>query len=154
MHSRSAERGVVECDAHGGTVVSVIPDLEQAIFAAGHEPLHVAMPRDARHVALMPLERGDGLCRSADIGVGTPTVGGSNARGRGYRAVVQSNVRVGRRGEEALVGADGESVDLRVWMLDGARADARPSLPEADGVVVARGDEQHRQRILRLGLLC
>lgn len=39
--------------------------------------------------------------------------------------------------EPSLVGRYTEAVDLRIGMLDGARADAGEGFPKADGVVVA-----------------
>lgn len=48
--------------------------------------------------------------------------------------VVELDGVVARAGEEALVGRDAQAVDLRVRVLDRARAYARESFPEpADG---------------------
>lgn len=94
-----------------------IPDLDSTIFRAGDHPFTFAMKGHARNVASMAFESED--------------------RARIGRAdIVKLDVVTTSGGEIALVWGYAETIDLRVRMLDGTRADSGKSLPEADGVVV------------------
>jgi len=76
------------------------------------------MEGDTRHVARVPLESKKWCgVRGADI--------------------VELDIVVARRSEEAFIGGNAETVDLGVGMLDCARADAREGFPEANSMVVA-----------------
>lgn len=82
-----------------------LPDLDGAVLGARDHPLALAVERDARDVARVALER------QQRVGVGALDV-------------EQLDGVVAGRGEEALVGRDAQAVDLRVRVLDRARADA------------------------------
>ena len=111
--------GVYDDVVGGGAVVVAaldgaaarLPDLDGAVLGARDHPLALAVEGDARDVARVALE-GEQRVR----------VGGLD--------VEELDGVVARRGEEALVGRDTEPVDLGVWVLDRARADAREGLPE------------------------
>ena len=82
-----------------------VPDLNRPILGAGHHPFALAVESHAGDVARVPVEREHGVrVRGADV--------------------VELDVVVPGRGEVALVRRDAEPVDLRVWVLDCARADA------------------------------
>lgn len=82
-----------------------LPDLDGSVLGARHHPLALAMEGHAGDISRMALE--------GQQGVG---VGGLD--------IVELDGVVAGSGEEALVGRNAEAVDLRVGVLDGARADA------------------------------
>lgn len=113
----------VDDDVVGGAAVAVaaldgagarLPDLDGAVLGAGDHPLALAVEGDARDIARVALE-------------------GQQRVGVGALDVEELDGVVAGGGEEALVGRDAEAVDLRVRVLDRARADAREGLPEAVG---------------------
>jgi hypothetical protein len=117
----------VDDDVVGGAAVVVaalygagarLPDLDGAVLGAGDHPLALAVEGDAGDVARVTLK-------------------GEERVGVGRLDVVELDGVVAGGGEEALVRGDAEAIDLRVWVLNGARTDARESFPEADRVVVA-----------------
>ena len=82
-----------------------IPDLDCTIFRARHHPFPFTMERYACDVAGVPLECEHRIwVRGADV--------------------IELDVVIACCGEVALVGGDAEAVDLRVGVLDSARADA------------------------------
>lgn len=89
-----------------------LPDLDSTILRARDHPFALAVERDARDVARVALEGQQG------VGVG------------GLDVEELDGVVAGGR-EEALVGRDAQSVDLRVGVLDGTGADAGEGLPES-----------------------
>lgn len=110
----------VDDDIVGGAAVIVaaldgagarLPDLDGAVLGAGHHPLTLAVEGDAGDVARVALE-------------------GQQRVGVGALDVEQLDGVVAGGREEALVGRDAQAVDLGVWVLNGARADAGESLPE------------------------
>lgn len=96
-----------------------LPDLDGAVLGAGDHPLALTVERDARDVARVALES------QQRVGVGALDV-------------EQLDGVVAGRGEEALVGRDAQAVDLGVWVLDRARADAGEGLPEPMGGAQSR----------------
>ncbi len=101
---------MVVASLYGG--VARLPDLDSAILGAGHHPLALAVEGDAGDVARVALE--------AQHRVGV----------RGLDVEELDRVVAGG-GDEAFVGRNAEAVDLRVGVLDRARADAGQSLPES-----------------------
>ena len=98
---------------------SRLPDLYRPILGTGHHPFALAVKSNAGNVTRMALECQQRIwVRGLDV--------------------VEFDVVVAGSGEEALIGGDTEAVDLRVWVLDRARADAGESLPKSDGMVVTR----------------
>jgi hypothetical protein len=116
-----------------------IPDLDGAIFRRGHQPLRLAMERNASDVTSVTIKRQDGI------------------RVRGLDVVELDRV-VASSGEVAFIRRDAEAVDLRVWVRyrpgaypregfpePGARESvqsstrkAPPSVDEPDGMVISR----------------
>lgn len=110
-----------------------VPDLDGAVLARRHQPLALAVERHARDVAGVAVKRQD------RVGVGRLDV-----------VELDRVVACGR--EVALVGRDAQAVDLRVWVRDGARADAGQGFPEAvdggqwgTGQGGGEGGEEERQ---------
>lgn len=102
-----------------------VPDLDGAVLGAGHHPLALAVKSDP----------GD---------IGGVTVKSQHRVRIGGTDVVEFDVLIAGRSEPALVGGDAQSIDLRVWVLDGARADSGEGFPEADGMVVTGRTEDDR----------
>ena len=98
---------------------SRLPDLDRTVLRTRNHPFPLAVKGDAGDVPSVALER--------------------KQRVRvGRFDVIELYGVVAGGGEEALVGGDAEAVDLGVWVLDRARADAREGLPETDRVIVSR----------------
>ena len=94
-----------------------IPDLDRPVFRARHHPFPLAVERHAGDVAGVSVECEYWVwVRGADV--------------------VELDVVVAGCGEVALVGGDAEAIDLRVGVLDCARADAGERFPEPNRVVV------------------
>lgn len=94
-----------------------LPNLDSAILRAGNHPFALTVERNAGDVVGMALEGQDWVwvCRFDIVELD---------------AVMTSSC------EESLVWRDTETVDLRIRVLDGTRADSRKSLPEPiDGKV-------------------
>lgn len=89
-----------------------LPDLDSAVLGARHHPLALAMEGNAGDVARVALEGQQWVWVGA---LDVEQLDGMVAGGR----------------EEALVGRDAQAIDLGVWVLDRARADAREGLPES-----------------------
>lgn len=97
------------------------------------QPLGVLLEADGRHVAHVPVV--------------------AEHRLRVVRVdLVQPDLPVSGSSHQALLRRDLQAVDLRVGVLQRAVADAAGGLPEADGVVVARGgqdDGRHSRGVRR-----
>jgi hypothetical protein len=89
-----------------------VPDLDGAVFGRRDQPLGLAME-----------------CYAGDVG--RVAVKGEDGIRVGRLDVVELDCVVAGGREVALVGGDAEPVDLRVWVWDGARADAAEGFPEA-----------------------
>jgi hypothetical protein len=110
-HDIIDRRAVVVAPPDGAT--ARVPYLDSAILGARHHPFAVTVECYASDIAGMALEnRGRSGIRGADVEQLDRVMAGS--------------------GEKALVGGDAESVDLRIGVLDGPRADPRESLPESE----------------------
>lgn len=107
--------GVIALDAAGPRV----PDLDRAILGAGDHPFPLAMEGHSGNVPGMAVE-----------GEHRAWISGAN--------VVEFDVVVSRCSEITLIGRNAETIDLRVGMLDCARADAGKSFPEPYGMVIPR----------------
>lgn len=112
----------VDDDVVGGAAVIVaalnltgsgLPNLHGSILGARDHPLALTVECDAGDVAGVALE-----------GQQWVWVGGLDIK--------ELHGVVAGRGKVALVGGDAEAVDLRVWVLDGARADAGERFPESE----------------------
>lgn len=90
-----------------------IPNLHSTVLRACDHPLALAVECDTSDVTCVPFE--------GHHGVG---VGGLN--------VIELDIVVTAGGKETLIGSDTKAIDLRVRVLDGARADSGQRLPEAD----------------------
>ena len=87
------------------------PDLHGSILGASNHPFPLAVECNAGDVVGMAFKGQDGIwVRGLDV--------------------VELDAMVARGGKEALVRRDTEAVDLRVRMLDSARAYSGKSLPE------------------------
>lgn len=104
---------VVSLDASGASV----PDLDSAIFRACDHPFPFAMESYPRNVA----------------GV---TVEGKNGARISRADIVKLDIMTTSGRKIALVWRYAKTIDLRVRMLNGPRADSRKGLPKADGMVV------------------
>lgn len=89
-----------------------IPDFDGAVLGASDHPFALAVECDSGDVTGVTLKSHQWV-RVARLGV------------------KQLDIVVARNGEIFLVGGDAESIDLRVWVLNCAGADARESFPEA-----------------------
>lgn len=96
-----------------------IPDLDRAVLGAGHHPFALTVESEAGDVPSVAFEGQDGR-----------RVGRTN--------IVELDGRMAGCSEPAFVWGDAQSINLRVWMLYGARTDAGESLPESNGMVVTR----------------
>lgn len=111
-HDIINRRGVVIAPLYGPR--PGFPYLHGAVLRRGYHPLALAVEGHAGDIALVALEGEDGVgVRRLDV--------------------VELDGVVAGGGEVALVGRDAEAVDLRLGVLDGARADAREGLPEPGG---------------------
>lgn len=95
------------------------PDFDRPILGTRHHPLALAVKRYARDVARVSLEcqQWIGIC-GLDI--------------------VELDRMMARRGHESLVGGNTESIDLRIGMLNRARANSRERFPKPDSMVITR----------------
>jgi len=94
-----------------------LPDLNRAILRACDHPFALAVERNARDITRVAIEGEEGVwVRGLDV--------------------VELDCVVACSGEETLVWRDAEAIDLRIRVLDCARADTRQSLPEPNGVIV------------------
>lgn len=59
---------------------------------------------------------------------------GHDRVGIGRLDIVQFDIVMTGRREEAFVGSDAKTIHLRIWMLDSTGADARQGLPEPDQI--------------------
>ena len=91
---------------------SGIPDLYRPVFGRCYHPFTLAVEPDAGDIVSVAFEGEHG-----------GWIGGFD--------VVELDVEMSRRGEEALVRGDAEAVYLTVRVLDRARADAGEGFPEA-----------------------
>jgi hypothetical protein len=105
-------------DGHPVSVVALhiaaagIPDFDGAVFGRRDQPLGLTVKRYAGDVGRVAVECKDGI-------------------GVGRLDVVKLDRMVAGGGEVALVGRNAEPVDLRVWVGDGARANAAEGFPKA-----------------------
>ena len=89
-----------------------VPHLHRPIFGAGHHPFSFAMKSHPGDVVRVPIKRHDGVrVRRLDI--------------------VEFDIVMACGRQKALIGSDAKTIHLGIWVLDGSRADARQSLPEA-----------------------
>lgn len=96
-----------------------IPDLDSAIFRACDHPFPFAMKGYPSNVASMTLE-------------------GKNGARIGRADIVKLDIMTSSSREIALIWRDAKTIDLRVRMLNGSRANSGKSLPKAYGMVIAR----------------
>lgn len=89
-----------------------VPNLDGAVLGRRDKPLGLAVEGDAGDVASVSIE-------------------GKDCVGIGRLDVVELYRMMAGGGEVAFVGRDTEAVYLRVWVGDGAGADAREGFPEA-----------------------
>lgn len=97
-----------------GTSTS-LPDFDSAILRACNHPFSLTVERNTSDISSMAFE-GEKWVR----------VGGLD--------IIQLDSMMTSGGQELLVRRDRETIDLRVRVLNSARADTRQSLPEADDV--------------------
>jgi hypothetical protein len=94
-----------------------LPDLDSAILRACDHPFPFAVKCDTRDIASMTFESEERV-----------RIGGLD--------VVELDSVVASGSEEAFVWRDAETVDLRVRVLDCARANTREGLPETERIIV------------------
>ena len=116
MDDHIVDRAAVRVVALDGTSTS-IPDLDSAILRACDHPFAFAMKGYTRNIAGMAFE--------SEYGAWI-----------GRADIVKLDVVATSGREIALVRRDAETVDLGVRVLNGAGADSRKGLPEADRMVV------------------
>lgn len=95
------------------------PDFDRSVLRTRHHPFALAVKRHAGNVPSVTLK-----CQQR-VGIRRLDI-------------VELDGVVARRGQKSLVGGNAEPVHLGIGMLDRARANARQSFPESDGVVISR----------------
>lgn len=104
------------------------PDLNSAVFGTSDHPFPLAVKGNSSDISRVTLkvEERIRVCR--------------------FDIVKLHRVVAGSR-EESLVGGDGQSVDLRIRMLDCARANSRQSFPEPVNVSISDIRSRGRKRL-------